>query len=89
MSKSSNFTYDDVVSKAQQNNLESKKNEFTVKKIEECPTTHHHILQQLQVIKSFDWVLSRGMRLSKLDEVRTQIAAVCSSNYYCPRDFVL
>jgi hypothetical protein len=29
------------------------------------------------------------MRLSKLDEVRTQIAAVCSSNYYCPRDFVL
>jgi hypothetical protein len=46
MSKSSNFTYDDAVSKVQQNNLESKKNEFTIEKIEGCPTTHHHILQQ-------------------------------------------
>jgi hypothetical protein len=34
MSKSLNFTYDDVVSKVQQNKLESKKNDFTVEKIE-------------------------------------------------------
>jgi hypothetical protein len=36
--------------------------------------TPSHFATILQVIKSFDWVLSRGMRLSKLDEVRTQIA---------------
>ncbi len=51
--------------------------------------TPSHFATILQVIKSFDWVLSRGMRLSKLDEVRTQIAAICSSNYYCPRGFII
>jgi hypothetical protein len=51
--------------------------------------TPSHFATILQVIKSFDWVLSRGMRLSKLDEVRTQIAAICSSNYYCLRGFIL
>jgi hypothetical protein len=51
--------------------------------------TPSHFATILQVIKSFDWVLSRGMRLSKLEEVRTQIAAICSTNCYCPRGFIL